>query len=346
MRERYDIELLREYENKGLITGRNHPSLPLVVWNYTAATQYGRLWDEVTLSTRGLVTDVQGNTVAPCIPKFFNLGETDYSIKDFSTAYEKLDGSLIHVFKYDGQWVCSSRGSFESDHAKWAQELVDKNLHLFKEYEYTDVVFVCELIIPENRIVVDYGDEESLRLISAFIYSSRFGWEETRPQEWNWPWTKVKLVPVEDLPEYLEQSNIEGVVLLNAHGRVKVKTQEYVELHRIVTELTTKRVFKHYLEHGNVDALLEVVPDEWYERIGMLVWKFDNAVNFLYALANTRYQRVVEGLGSDATRKDFAMAVKGQRDAPFMFALKDGKDVRRMIQEAVASDYERYDLEL
>lgn len=351
MKNRWNIDSLREYEEKGLITGREHPDLPLVVWNYTAETQYGRLWDETTLSTRGLVTDLQGNTMAMCIPKFFNLGEPENEgvwVKDFDRAYEKLDGSLIHIFQYDGQWICSSRGSFESDQAKWAQELVDKNLNYFKKFEISPAItFVCELIVPENRIVVDYGDEESLRLITTFM--DAWGeWVEIEVDKvGSWPWEKVNAIPIDALPTYLDQSNIEGVVLVGDNGRAKIKTDEYVEHHRIVTGLTTKNVLEHYMEHGNVDKLLEVAPDEWYGRIGDLAWAFESAVRLVEAMVRGQYRNVRESLGLNFERKDFAMIVKGQQAAPFLFALLDGKDIHPMVQRKVFDDRDRYkDLEL
>lgn len=357
MRTQWNIDSLYEYAEKGLVTAREHPSLPLVVWNYTAETQYGRLWDTTTLSTRGLVTDMQGRTVAPCLPKFFNLSEPEndgLTIEDYDVAQEKLDGSLIHVFWHEGQWVCSSRGSFESDHAGWAQELIEKNQNFLRVYEpmvrmnpsgYRPV-FVCELIIPENRIVVDYGDEESLRLISVFQYSDEFGWEETRNDEWNWPWDKVQRIPMEAVPTYLDQSGIEGIVLIGNNGRAKIKTDEYVEHHRIVTGLTTKRVLEHYIEHGNVDKLLEVAPDEWYERIGQLAWSFQDRVQFVKAGVDNQFYNVMKSFGKDMSRKDFAMKVRGQVNASHMFSLLDGKDIVPMIQRHILDNYERFGLEL
>lgn len=350
MKNQFDIDSLREYAEKGLITGREHPDLELVVWNYTAETQYGRLWDETTLATRGLVTDMQGRTVAPCIPKFFNLAEPEndgVAIDDFDYAQEKLDGSLIHVFWYDNQWVCSSRGSFESDHAGWAQELVEKNANMLHRWSTPGVVFVCELIVPENRIVVDYGDEESLRLITTFTNLAG-EWREYPAAGYDWPWSKVREFNLKTARNYLEQSGIEGVVLLDRdHNRAKIKTDEYVEHHRIVTGLTTKNVLEHYMEHGSVDKLLEVAPDEWYERIGDLAWSFDSAVGLVGTMIRAQYRNVLESLGKDFTRKDFAMIVKGQQNAPFLFALLDGKDIYPMVQRKVFDDRDRYkDLEL
>ena len=354
MKTQHDIDLLREYEAKGLITGREHPDYELVVWNYTAATQYGRLWDEVTRSTRGLVTDMRGRTVAQCLPKFFNLPEPESdgsSIDDFTHAQEKLDGSLIHVFNYEGNWIASSRGSFESDQAKWAQELVVSQIDWFNA-GHLDFTYVCELIVPENRIVVDYEQERSLRLIAMFTLAETIGWFEVPVVKdfMAWPWDIVTSIGLDDLDQYLDQSGIEGVVLVNFTGdkviRAKIKTDEYVEHHRIVTGLTTKSVMEHYMEHDSVDLLLEVAPDEWYHKIGQLAWAFETSANFIEAQVRAQFRNVRESLSHDYDRKEFAVKVKAQRNAKYLFRLLDGKPIRKMTQREVLDNYELYKLDL
>jgi RNA ligase len=50
-------EVLNKYFEEGLVYKQVHPTLPLTIWNYTEKVQYEGLWDDVTLQTRGLVTD-------------------------------------------------------------------------------------------------------------------------------------------------------------------------------------------------------------------------------------------------------------------------------------------------
>ena len=65
-----------EYIEKGLITRRHHPlNEDLVVYNYTARTQFKRLWDEKTRRARGLIVK-NGKVIAEPFHKFFNLEET------------------------------------------------------------------------------------------------------------------------------------------------------------------------------------------------------------------------------------------------------------------------------
>jgi len=69
------LNILNDYKERGLLYSQIHPTLPLTIWNYTEKVQYESLWDEVTLSARGLVTDGNGRVVARPFSKFFNIEE-------------------------------------------------------------------------------------------------------------------------------------------------------------------------------------------------------------------------------------------------------------------------------
>ena len=56
--------MLNKYYEEGLVYKQVHPRLPLTIWNYSEKVQYQNLWDDITLQTRGLVTDDKGNVVA------------------------------------------------------------------------------------------------------------------------------------------------------------------------------------------------------------------------------------------------------------------------------------------
>ncbi len=111
------LEVLEKYYNDGLVYKQVHPTLPLTIWNYAEKVQYEGLWDEVTLQTRGLVTDDKGNVVARPFKKFFNQEEGKHTPTVEFDVYAKMDGSLGILFNYDGEWVLATRGSFTSDQA-------------------------------------------------------------------------------------------------------------------------------------------------------------------------------------------------------------------------------------
>jgi len=156
-------DILERYVAEGWLISQTHPTLPLTIYNYSQATQYEAKWDEVTLSCRGLVFDDEGNQVSYPFKKFFNIEENKHTPANDFEIYEKVDGSLITVFNYNGEWVVSSRGSFTSDQAIAAQKLFKQLMNLDRIDKAATYLF--ELIAPWNRIVVDYGEREELILL-------------------------------------------------------------------------------------------------------------------------------------------------------------------------------------
>ena len=106
------------------------PRGELIIWNYSAQTQYEGFWTEETLMARGLITTENGEIIARPFPKFFNVDEHiqkigPLPIEKFSV-YEKYDGSLGILF-FDGeQFRFSTRGSFTSDQAIEANSMLKK----------------------------------------------------------------------------------------------------------------------------------------------------------------------------------------------------------------------------
>ena len=62
--------ILDKYVKEGLLYSQVHTNLPLTIYNYTDKCTWENLWDDVTLSARGLVVDYLGNVVARPFKKF------------------------------------------------------------------------------------------------------------------------------------------------------------------------------------------------------------------------------------------------------------------------------------
>jgi len=122
------LNTLETYYQNGLLHKQTHPKYDLTIWNYTPKVQYERLWDDITLQCRGLVTNSKGDIVARPFKKFFNYEEhkpEDIPNEDYEV-YEKMDGSLGILFNYAGEWVMATRGSFTSPQAIKGKELLGK----------------------------------------------------------------------------------------------------------------------------------------------------------------------------------------------------------------------------
>ena len=246
-----------EYVKMGLIRCQTHNTLPLTIYNYTELTQFDRLWNNVTRLARGIVFDEKGRCVMRCLPKFFNSDEPNALLetpKDENfLIFEKLDGSLIQVVN-DPEYglLISSKGSFISEQAIWAKEILDKTI-----YDFIDGrTYIFELIHPLNRIVVDYNGETKLVMLAIIDNSTgreldTIQWEHT-PKEYT----------LAEMSKVMKQSNFEGVVYLYDNGyRVKIKTDEYVRMHRIMTGYSAKTIWESLKNKEPLDLMN--MPEEF-----------------------------------------------------------------------------------
>lgn len=280
-----DIHTLEKYYKDKLLIKQTHPKLPLTIWNYSVITQYEGSWDEITMACRGLVTDDMGKIVARPFRKFFNMEEGKHkATKDFKI-YNKEDGSLIIAFKYQGEWVISSRGSFMSDQAIAAKELFFKNKYneIFDNDEYT---FLFEYCSKSNRIVLNYNTD---RLILLGIIKTEDGSEldvqNLDNNLFNLEKGSLDVVKEYDgIADFIElkkmiQKDQEGFVILFSNGdRMKIKGEEYLKLHKIMTQVSTTSVWENLMSGGSIDKLLGELPDEFYH----LVKDYENELETKY----------------------------------------------------------------
>lgn len=349
------MEYLKSYVDRGLITLRRHPLYDLWIANYTALTQYERHWDKVTTTHRGRVIDSNGKTISPCLPKFFNYQEhmqleelPDIPHDEDFVVYEKLDGSYISITNHPdyNDYIIASRGSFESDHAGWARELVEEHGYEFPE-GYT---FIFELIHPANRIVVDYENVKDLILLSVFCGEQEiplFQLEEDRDALMcavNFVWaSEIHTNNLDDLLN-ANKKNFEGYVVWFESGlRVKVKLDEYVRLHSIITSLTPNKVFDAVKEN-RIQEVLDVIPDEQFPWLRDLeTWIRE-------------YYKLILDIGTQCAKDSLAYSTRKEQAqyllkdspnpeyAPVAFNVLDDKDPSETVWKILHKKYKNLPL--
>lgn len=342
------LSKLNKYHNDGLLYKQTHPTLPLTIWNYTPEVQYGEKWDEVTLACRGLVTDNEGNIVARPFKKFFNIEENKHTPTQDFEVFEKMDGSLGIIFKYEAEVIYATRGSFTSDQAKWMENYC-------KEYNFNDILvdghtYLFEIIYPENRIVVDYEGQE--RLVLLGIIKTETG-EEI-------PYDDIVVAPWDIVEKYdgiRDYSELKGKVLQNHEGfvvrfsngdRMKIKGEEYLRLHKIMTNISTTGVWEHLSKGGNINDLLKDVPDEFYKKVkeyaDLLKYGYYQVSEYCgkshdYFRYGKYNDREVE-----PTKKQFADHVINHGHPPYravMFAMWDGKPYEKLIWNILKPEFKK-----
>jgi RNA ligase len=339
------LEKLNKYYEDGLLYKQVHPSLPLTIWNYTEKVQYENLWDEVTLMCRGLVTDDTGDIIATPFHKFFNIEEGKFEPTENFEVYEKMDGSLGIVFWYRGQWVVATRGSFTSDQAIKAREILKK---YNTDIMFRHLTFCFEILYPENRIVLDYGDDEKLVLLGTFDKNGK----ETDVEIWSqWGFDVVKKYDgIKDFKELksMVKDDQEGFVVKFSNGdRIKVKGVEYLRLHKIMTNVTTTGIWE-YLKNGeDVMELLKDVPDEFYKKIQNYVKDLRYVYFQISEDVGKKFDYMMYGKYNDkepiTDRKEFAEWVFTQPKhmSGILFRMFDKKDYSEIIWNLIRPEFKK-----
>jgi len=358
----YDLSILNDYMEKKLLEKTSHPTLHLDIYNYSRECQFSSIWDDITLNMRGTVLDREGNVIAKSFPKFFNMeehkpGEIPNEVFD---VFEKMDGSLGILFHYAGEWHLSTRGSFSSDQAIKGREILEK-------YQYNKLdkncTYLFEIIYDENRIVCSYDFED---LILLGVFDNRDGYEyAVHSKEANlmgitlsdiytdWGFKIVrKFDGVDDYKSLKEMvgENKEGFVIRFKSGmRMKIKGDEYVRLHRLLTNFSNVDIWELLKDGKDLDEFLERVPDE-----------FDKWVK--ETISNLRYHkyRIEERAGKihdyfrygkyndrdpKPTKKEFAEHLEHCKVElsirSICFAIWDRKDYDHIIWKMIRPQYQK-----
>lgn len=328
-----NLDQLQRRVDSWLITKGKHPKFDIRIYNYTPECQYSRSRDEYTIKARWLILDEYGNTIAIPFPKFFNREELETKPVWPYKLYEKLDGSLGIMYWYADEWHMATRGSFISDQAIKGLEIVkrqERDVFECKGFCPT-TTYLWEIIYPENRIVVNYGNQEKCVLlwwtlketwdrvtcVSKCKYHARFIWET---QENGVEEVKAR-----------NNDNEEGYVGISQDGTMfKIKFDEYVRLHRIVTRTSSHTIREALKDWKSVNELLSYVPDEFHDRVSNNIAYFKSEYLRIEDLSNEAYAHIYPM----ATRKEQAMRLKQNFDYPWIvFAMLDNKDYRGMIRE-------------
>jgi putative RNA ligase len=263
---------------EGLVRVQRHPALPLRIFNYTELAVFSRTWTEATVNCRGLIVDDAGRIVARPWKKFFNHGEHSDDALDLHAPVEvtdKADGSLgIYYPTADGAAI-ATRGSFTSDQAQHATQLY--RARYAAAWEPVDGwTYLFEIIYPANRIVLDYGSTDDLVLLGAVEIATG---TSVGPQDTvcaAWPGPRIEVQAYGSLAEALAaepRKNAEGLVVRYLAGAspagvmVKLKQADYINLHRIVTGLTARRLW----ERSAIHAVLTAEPDTSLRRLGQVL---------------------------------------------------------------------------
>jgi RNA ligase len=271
---------------------------------------------------RGLILDRAGEIIGRPFRKFWNYEQVlDQIPSESFRVWEKLDGSLGIACSYAGELVCATRGSFESDQAKWFAEFMRRHHRGFLP---SDVTYLFEIVYPENRIVVDYGDTARPFLLAVMASDAVDVWPVFGGCD---RFRKARRFDLQDFasinddPAYAGQ---EGFVVQWESGiRAKVKLEEYKRLHRLITQCSTRTIWEMLRFGKDTQELLDRVPAEFHAWASGQIHSTSDAHAEIVTWAHSTMTQAPP----PEPRREFAMWAKEQRHPGLLFSLLDGKDI-------------------
>lgn len=335
---------------EGYINKTKHPDLPLYILNYSKKTQFDGYWKPETIACRGLAVDEELNPINRCLPKFFTLDQLStlrshtFASKIFRNirngvpfeVFDKLDGSYLSIFNYNGQNLVATRGSFASEQADKAREILAVKYPDF--LAFPNVTYVCEVIYPENRVVCDYGDTEDIFLLAVIDHLTN---NELDVKTFDAPFPKVKgfeIDSLESLGQYENDTEEGFVVKFFDDSRFKFKFETYKRLHKVLTGTNTKTVWEILSTGGDISSLVENVPDEFYDWLQTTILDLKNAFAKIEEAGKAEFALVPRNV----SRKEQALYITGNcSDKSLMFLMLDGKDYTGYIWDLVKPKAEK-----
>jgi len=336
----FTVDELVSAIDDGWVRVQSNADKTLFIYNYTEKAQFDKHWNPVTLNCRGLILDEYMSIVARPWKKFFNYGEGRLYIDDVMPVQvtDKMDGSLgILYSRGDHEWAIATRGSFNSDQALHASVVLNQRytevcdyLRSLKEVEHT---FLFEIIYPKNRIVLNYGELDDLVLLGAVHNEQGY---YVGPQEaaglLNWTGPMTQTFDYKNMAQAFAapmRPNAEGLVVRSGTEMVKIKQVDYVELHRIVTNLNERTIWARMAKGETLAQMAEYVPDEWHEFLNdtsaVLIKAYRDHEDDVF----DHWQRVAFLPKDD--RKRFASAASKSKYAKYLFLLFDSKPIDQLI---------------
>jgi T4 RnlA family RNA ligase len=299
----------------------------------------------------------------PMLHKFHNLNECegymekdlkDYILDDVEI---KEDGSVVSFIKVKGKWIAKSHYSFASYQATQAQKLLTSELENLLDHclDY-DIVPIFELVGKNNRVVVEYDDKISLRLISARYktsgnYLGLGGIRKIAPnagvevvesvyeEKYNcMPMTQI-LEHFKNLAETVE--DIEGWVLTlynpytQDYKKVKIKTKWYLNLHGVLTGTSTyaNNIIEMVLNKTIDDLLTQMGLEEGDSR---LEW-INEVTETIDKIFNHQYHRITDLIEKENGLSDKEFAEKYKEDPYFtvIMRVRKGHDLTTKLKEYI-----------
>ena len=341
------------------ITVKYDDNLPdLAIFNYGIESDFT---DPVVQEARGIIIDLN-NLEVVCWPfrKFGNYSESYADTIDWSTArvQDKIDGSIMKLWYYNGSWRISTNGMIDANGANTASVIHRTFAALFQSADnYKDIKFdelnkdytyIFELVSPENQIVIKY---DNIHLYHIGTRDNKTGKEYNvdigieKPVEYSVNSTTYNLQSCIDLVNKINQGQesvrYEGFVVVDDNwNRIKIKSPEYLSIHAILgNRIITKKTILTLIKESDSVVLDKFIEDYPIYEVYVNYYKFKISE---LKLDISNIQRLALSLYEEYShdRKAVAKDISKYKLAPFGFKALDGKMIT--LDELTIPQLEKY----
>ena len=321
--------------------------------------EIGVKWNDENARFRSCIVRKSNNlVVSQGMKKFVNFGEQP-AFEPWKDCWKfearhKLDGSLLIVSRYKGQWIIRTRGTVDARQLPNGHEidlLIEKYKNFFEDSDAIDSIsaleqsWLFEWTTPSNIIVLKESDEYELTLIGiisnedAVYYSQAYvdicaiQYDFKRPEMHHY--NSVS----ECIADVTAWKGKEGVVIYSPNGQTlkKIKATEYCELHKIATGIkNVKNVLDVFMEspkftnfndfYKHIETLLDF---EIAEKCKPFIQKITDAYS-KFVEGVEQINESLQSIRNYATRKEQAAAIQQEFPnwkMPIAFLLLDNREI-------------------
>ena len=312
---------------------------------------------------RGIIIDIKKEIVV-CWPfnKFFNVQEQYAADIDWNSAkvLEKIDGSLIKLYYYDGNWVFATSSTCDAKDApiKNYRDLTYKDIILqadnYRKIPFDNLnkryTYLFELVSPMTQVVIKYN-------VASLYYLATKKTATGEEVEYDLKdFKKPKTFPIKTVSECLtvaeelnknSDANVtdEGFVVVDKnHNRIKIKSPIYVGLHHMAVDksFTGKSMARLFTQNTDFNKLAKEFPDNAH-IIKYYDWQFEEIkhkikeiIEYTKALYE-EYDHDRKAVASIIKKSPYAwagfMALDTQKDTAKIISTLNASKLGKLIKE-------------